>query len=73
MKLKEVDKMDKPKWYYLLIHDTTDDEIACIECNLPIKAEMLCSEVIKLDGYHSVGVSQEEYLQWQEENQGSEE
>lgn len=52
---------------------SADDEIACIECNLPIKPEMLCSEVIKLDGYHAVGVSQEEYLQWQEENQGSEE
>lgn len=46
---------------------------ACIESNLPIKADKLCTEVIHLNGYHAISISKEEYLQWQEENQGSEE
>lgn len=65
--------MKGQKWYYLLIKDNTEDAVACIESNLPIKADKLCTEVIHLNGYHAISISKEEYLQWQEENQGSEE
>jgi|GEM_PF-759951 hypothetical protein len=65
--------MKGQKWHYLLIKDNTEDAVACIESNLPIKADKLCTEVIHLNGYHAISISKEEYLQWQEENQGSEE
>ena len=38
--------MKGQKWYYLLIKDNTEDAVACIESNLPIKADKLCTEVI---------------------------
>ena len=54
--------MKGQKWYYLLIKDNTEDAVACIESNLPIKADKLCTEVIHLNGYHAISISKEEYL-----------
>ena len=61
--------MKGQKWYYLLIKDNTEDAVACIESNLPIKADKLSTEVIHLNGYHAISISKEEYFTWKEENQ----
>lgn len=61
--------MKGQKWYYLLIKDNTEDAVACIESNLPIKADKLCTKVIHLNGYHAISILKEEYFTWKEENQ----